>query len=73
MGCEYTSEAVERFRTVWKQRALRARVGIDAEADGATFSGGREAIVEAAALLNRLAASPLEEHALQQELSVART
>jgi hypothetical protein len=54
-GCEYTSEAVGRFRESWKLRGTKRRIAIDAEADGVSFQAARQAIIEVALVIHELA------------------
>ena len=67
LACDYTSDALARFRS-----AYTARVAVDAEADGVTFSAGRDAIVEIARVLNDLAVTHVDRDALAEQLAVAR-
>jgi hypothetical protein len=69
-GLESNEEAVARLRQAWREAGCKGRLDLDHESDFVSIHAGRDAIVDAAALIDRLA-TPEQSRALS-EPTIAR-
>ena len=67
-GVETNQDALEHFRVAWREAGHKGRLDLDCESDFVFIYAGRDAILEAAALIHTLAGKPLP----AAELAAAR-
>jgi Immunity protein 26 len=68
-GLELNSEALEKFEEAWRASGSRRRIDCDQEADYVFVEGGRDAILEAAVVIHRLAGQDLSEEQIKEARS----
>ncbi len=66
---QHNNEALEKFREAWRASGSRRRLDCDHEADNVFICGGRDAILDAAVLIHRLAGQEVSEDEVKKSRS----